>query len=67
MLCAAHSVSFHKRHHDMHGFPGGSVVKDLPVDTEDGADMSLKITSRRKWQSAPVLLPGKFHGQRSLL
>ena len=25
-----------------------------------------KIPWRRKWQSAPVLLPGKFHGQRSL-
>ena len=26
-----------------------------------------KITWRRKWQSTPVLLPGKFHGQRSLV
>ena len=26
-----------------------------------------KIRWRRKWQSTPVLLPGKFHGQRSLL
>ena len=25
-----------------------------------------KITSRRKWQPAPVFLPGKFHGQRSV-
>ena len=22
---------------------------------------------RRKWQSTPVLLPGKYHGQRSLV
>ena len=22
---------------------------------------------RRKWQPTPVLLPGKFHGQRSLV
>ena len=26
-----------------------------------------KIPWRRKWQSIPVLLPGKFHGQRSLV
>jgi len=26
-----------------------------------------KIPWRRKWQSAPVSLPGKFHGQRSLV
>ena len=26
-----------------------------------------KILQRRKWQSAPVFLPGKFHGKRSLL
>ena len=25
-----------------------------------------KIPWRRKWQPAPVVLPGKFHGQRSL-
>ena len=26
-----------------------------------------KIPCRRKWQSTPVLLPGKFHGWRSLV
>ena len=26
-----------------------------------------KIFWRRKWQPAPVFLPGKFHGQRSLV
>ena len=26
-----------------------------------------KIQWRRKWQSTPVLLPGKSHGQRSLV
>ena len=26
-----------------------------------------KIPRRRKWQSTPVLLPGKSHGQRSLV
>ena len=26
-----------------------------------------KIPSRRKWQPTPVFLPGKSHGQRSLV
>ena len=26
-----------------------------------------KIPWRRKWQATPVLLPGKFHGLRSLV
>ena len=26
-----------------------------------------KIFQRRKWQPTPVFLPGKFHGQRSLV
>ena len=26
-----------------------------------------KIPWRRKWQSTPILLPGKSHGQRSLV
>ena len=26
-----------------------------------------KIPWRRKWQFTPVFLPGKFHGQRSLV
>ena len=26
-----------------------------------------KIPAGRKWQPAPVFLPGKFHGQRSLV
>ena len=26
-----------------------------------------KMSRRRKWQATPVLLPGEFHGQRSLV
>ena len=26
-----------------------------------------KVPWSRKWQSTPVFLPGKFHGQRSLM
>ena len=30
--------------------------------------MSFKISiQRRQWQPTPLLLPGKFHGQRSLV
>ena len=30
-------------------------------------EMKNPRVSRRKWQSTPVLLPGKFHGWRSLV
>ena len=52
-------------------FPCGSMVKDLPPMQETqrhGFDPSVgKITWRRKWQPTPVFLPGKSHGQRSLV
>ena len=53
------------------GFPGGASGKESACycrrhtrcgfDSWDG-----KIPWRRKWQPTPQLLPGKFHGQRSL-
>ena len=47
------------------GFLGGSVVKNLPADM---FDLRVgKIPWRMKWQPTPVLLPGKFHGLRSLV
>ena len=50
------------------GFPGGSVVKNPPANTEDTGSIprSKTIPSRRKWQPTPVFLPGKSHGERSL-
>ena len=39
--------------------PGGSVVKNLPAKQDTQV--------WRKWQPIPVLSPGKFHGQRSLV
>ena len=48
------------------------VVKNTPAnaeDTRDGREFDSwfgKIPWRRKWQSTPALLPGEFHGQRSL-
>ena len=50
------------------GFPGVSVVKNLPACA---GDMSLFPGSERclvekKWQPTPVFLPGKSHEQRIL-
>ena len=50
---------------------GGAVAKNLPANAEmqEMQVWSLvgKIPCMRKWQPSPVLLPGKSHGQRSLL
>ena len=48
------------------------VVKNLPASAGDPRDADLipgggKIPWRRKWQPAPVFLPRKSHGQRSLV
>ena len=46
------------------GFPGGAVVKNLPVSEFESSVGNIPCS--RKWQLTPVVLPGKFHGQRSL-
>ena len=44
------------------------MVKCLPAMQETGFDPWIgKIPWRRKWHPTPVLLPGKSHGQRSLM
>ena len=44
------------------------MVKRLPAMRETRFDPWVgKIPWRRKWQPTPILLPGKFHGQRSLV
>ena len=53
-------------------FPGDAAVKNLPANTcqyrRHGFDPWVgKIPWRRKWQPTPVFLPGKSHGQRSLV
>ena len=50
-------------------FPGGSDGKASVYNVGDwGFDPWVgKIPWRRKWQSTPGLLPGKSHGQRSLV
>ena len=49
------------------GFPGGSDNKESACNAGDpGSTWVRKIPWRRKWKPTPVLLPGEFHGQRSL-
>ena len=51
--------------------PGGSVIKNLPANARDIGDTGLILGQedprRRKWQPTIVFLPGKAHGQRSLV
>ena len=47
----------------MGGFPGGSVVRNLPDNAGAAKDSGL-IPWRRKWQPTPVFLPGKSHRER---
>ena len=54
------------------GFPCSSVHKESACGClqcwRPGFDSWVgKIPWRRKWKSTPVFLPGKFHGQRSLV
>ena len=49
------------------GFPGGSVVKKLPVMQEIWVQsLDQKDPWIRNWRPTPVFLPGKSHGQRNL-
>ena len=54
------------------GFPGGASGKEPTCQFKRHKRRGFnpcigKILWRRKWQSTPVLLPGKTHGQRSLV
>ena len=48
------------------GLPGGSVVKNLPVNAGDMDSIPASERSPEKQKATPVFLPGKIHGQRSL-
>ena len=54
---------------NMLGFPGGSDGKSICLQCRrSGFNPWVgKTPWRRKWQPTSVLLPGKFHGQRSLV
>ena len=51
------------------GFPGGSEGKASASNVGDPGSIprSGRFPWRRKWQPSPVSLPGKSHGQRSLV
>ena len=60
---------------NIQGFPSGSVGKELICNAGDQLQCVKpgfhpwveKSPWKRKWQPTPVFLPGKSHGQRSLL
>ena len=51
------------------GFPCSSVGKESACNARDpGFDPWVgKVPWRKKWQLTPAFLPGKSHGQRSLV
>ena len=51
------------------GFPGGLVVKNsiCQCGTRGIDPWSRQVPGRRKWQPAPLFLPGESHAQRSLV
>ena len=53
----------------LNDFPDGSDGKASAYIVGDPGSIPVsgKILWRRKWQPTPVLLPGKSHGQRSLV
>ena len=53
----------------MQGFPGGSVIKNLLPNAGGMSSIpgSERSPWRRKWQPTALFLPGKSHGQRSLV
>ena len=55
-------VHFHSYNKCFEGFPGGSMVKNLPAKQRLGFNSLVRKTPwRRKWQPNPVFLPGKSH------
>ena len=57
--------------YSLEGFWSVAVVKGLLANAREARDglsaWARKVPWRRKWQPAPVLLPGKFHRQRILV
>ena len=50
------------------GFPGVSEVKNPPANAGDsGSSPGLGRSPEEEWHPTLVFLPGKFHGQKSLV
>ena len=60
------TTEFNSHSYDRVGFPGGSDGKES-TSNAGGSGSIRKIPWMRKWHPTPVLLPGKSHGQRSLV
>ena len=45
------------------------MVKNLPEmqETQETGSLDGQVPWKRKWQPTPIFLPGKSHGQRSLV
>ena len=67
-LLSQNDQFYNRRREDCQGFPGGSDSKESACSVGDlgFSPWVRKIPWRRKWQPTPVLLPGEFHGQRTL-
>ena len=53
------------------GFPGGTVIKNMPANAGDAGDSGLNPESgrfpyRRAWELTLVFLSGESHGQKNL-
>ena len=65
-------MSFSQIYHPCMGFPGGASGKESDCQCRRHKKHEFnpwvgKILWRRAWKLSPVFLPGKFHGQRSLM
>ena len=62
-----------KRHYQvLKGFSGGTVVNNLPANPGEARDKGLvpglwRSPGKGNGKPVPVFLPGKYHGQRSLV
>ena len=66
-LFLQNNVGFRYWDKHYHGFPCGSLVKNLPVSQQMWVrSLGWEDIWRKKGQPTPVFLPGKSHGQRSL-
>ena len=55
---------------EKYGFTGDSLVQELPANAGDAGSIPVSgrsLGGKKKWQPTPVFLPGKAHGQRSLV
>ena len=71
VLCTTRTQTWNSGTYYLKQLPGGSAVKNPPANAEDSGDAGFdpwvgKIPGERKWQLAPVFLPGKSQGQRNL-